>query len=236
MTSYIQKIVLTVSLIAISSVTHASLITNGSFEQVDSSSYGKVFNTNLNDFENKGRVWDIFVALPGWRTTLGNGIELQKNVVSNSQDGLHHVELDSHMRGTSNSVMTQSLNSLTIGAEYLLEFYYKPRTNGTNDNGINVYWYDTAIDFDLNMQAAFTADGISSITKDWTVKSVSLVAQSTSMDLSFAAFGKQNTLGGLLDNVSLEQTTTVPEPSSLAMFFTAGLGMLLFRRRNQIMS
>jgi hypothetical protein len=47
--------------------------------------------------------------------------------------------------------MTQSLNSLTIGAEYLLEFYYKPRTNSTNDNGINVYWYDTAIDFDLNM-------------------------------------------------------------------------------------
>ena len=231
MTSYIQKIVLTVSLIAISSVTHASLITNGSFEQLDSSSYGKVYNTNLNDYENKGSVWDIFVALPGWRTTLGNGIELQKNVVSNSQDGLHHVELDSHMRGTSNSVMTQSLNSLTIGAEYLLEFYYKPRTNG-----MNVYWYDTAIAFDLNMQAAFTADGISSITKDWTVKSVSLVAQSTSMDLSFAAFGQQNTLGGLLDNVSLEQTTTVPEPSSLAMFFTAGLGMLFFRRRNQIMS
>jgi hypothetical protein len=92
---------LTVSLITISSVTHASLITNGSFEQADSSAYGKVFNTNLNDYENKGRVWDVFIALPGWKTTFGNGI--------------------------------------------------------------NIYWYDTAIDFDFNMQAAFTADNTKSV-------------------------------------------------------------------------
>ncbi|MFT6249858.1 MAG: hypothetical protein ACJAZQ_003083 [Cognaticolwellia sp.] len=236
MSLYVNKILLMVSLIILCSVTHASLITNGSFEQLDSSSYGKVYNTNLNDYEHKDRVWDVFIALPGWRTTYGNGIELQKDVVTNSQDGSHHVELDSHMSGGSNSVMTQSLDSLTIGAEYLLEFYYKPRTNNTDDNGIHVYWYDTAIDFDFNMQAVLTADSTKSLTIDWTLESVSLIAQSTSMDLSFSAFGRQNTLGGLVDNISLEQTTSVPEPSTIAMFFAAGFGMLFIRRRHRINS
>jgi hypothetical protein len=78
MSSYINKLLLTFFLITLSSVTHASLITNGSFEQMNSSSCGKVFSTYLSDFENKGSVWDIFLTLPDWRTTLGNGIELQK--------------------------------------------------------------------------------------------------------------------------------------------------------------
>jgi len=234
MSSYINKILVTVSFIALSSVTHASLITNGSFEEMDSSYHGVIFKTNLSAYENKGRAWDVFTDLPGWRTTFGNGIELQKNVVSQSQDGSHHVELDSHMRGSSNAVMTQTLSSLSIGAEYLLAFYYKPRTNNANDNGINVYWYDTSTAFDLNMPTAFTADSTRSLTPDWALQSVSLTAQSSTMDLSFASFGRQNTLGGLVDNISLVQTTEVSEPSTIAMFFAAGFGMLFMRGRKQI--
>ena len=250
MSSYINKMLLLVSLMVLSSISHASLITNGSFEQItfsnNSNHKGKVFNTNLSDYENKGKAWDVFTDLPGWRTTFGNGIELQKNVVTHSQDGSHHVELDSHPRNASNSVMTQSLSSLTIGAEYILQFYYKPRTNNTNDNGINVYWYDTAINFDSNMQEIFTANSISSETKEWVRQSVSITAQSTSMDLSFASFGSQNTLGGLVDNVFLQQTTfgknffirttSVPEPSTFAMFFTAGFSLLVISRRKPIKS
>lgn len=108
-----------VSLIILSSVTHASLITNGSFEQLDPSSYGKVYNTNLNNYENKDIVWDVFIALPGWRTTYGNGI--------------------------------------------------------------NVCWYDTAIDFDFNMQAAFTADSTKSLTIDWTLQSINLIPTTTAL-------------------------------------------------------
>ena len=54
------------------------------------------------------------------------------------------------------------------------------------------------------------------------------------MDLSFASFGRQNTLGGLVDNISLVQTTEVSEPSTIAMFFAAGFGVLFMRGRKQI--
>lgn len=222
----LNKTLITLSLLITSSIANASLITNGSFETLvfadNSTSQGKVYKTDLQAFENKNSAWDIFYALPGWITTAGNGIELQKNVVTNSIDGDNHVELDSHQNGSSNSVMTQSLDSLTIGAEYLLEFYYKARTNHKNDNGINVFWYDASTDFNPSMIADFAINGRSKQNPNWSIQSVLLTAQAETMDLSFGAFGKQNSLGGLLDNVSLVQVSNgpvvdVPEPSTFAL-------------------
>ena len=153
MFKFINKIGYLVSLTVFSAFSNASLITNGSFELLtfddNSQSHGVVFNTNLQAYANRSSAWDVFYSLPGWKTSYGNGIELQKNVVTRSQEGSHHVELDSHPRDASNAVMTQTINSLTIGNHYLLEFYYKPRTISLNDNGINVFWYDSLIDFDL---------------------------------------------------------------------------------------
>ena len=237
----LSKTILSISLLLVSSIVSASLITNGSFEELlfsdNTKSQGLVHQTDLQNFANKKSGWDVFYTLPGWVTTAGNGIELQKNIVTKSQDGSNHIELDSHSRGASNSVMTQTLASLTVGAEYLLEFSYKPRTNNHNDNGINVFWYDAAIDFNLAMTADFAINGISKKNKDWTVQSILLTAESETMDLSFGAFGKQNGLGGLLDNVSLVQvsngpTTNIPEPSvfALSMF---GLALLVRRQHNK---
>jgi len=238
---------------AIAPFTQASLITNGSFEQVtfedNSTAHGVIFNTDLQAFDTKRKGWDIFRMLPGWVTSYGNGIELQKRVVTKSQDGNHHVELDSHIKGSSNSVMTQSLDDLIIGADYLLEFYYKPRTKRKNDNGINVFWYNAAVDFNISMDAILSVNDTKKNTKKWSSKSIILTAQSTSMDLSFGAFGKQNTRGGLIDNISLTHlssnkgpenitqqnvsnpaVTSVPEPSVLVLF-GAGLVMLIMHRR-----
>ncbi len=237
MSKFVHNILLSVSLILASTTSNASLITNGSFEQTvfadNSTSVGSVFNTNLQAYENKSRAWDVFNYLPGWETSHGNGIELQKNIVTRSQDGSHHIELDSHPRSASNTTMTQTLNSLTIGADYLLEFYYKPRTNRNNDNGINVFWYDSAVDFSLSMDAVLVADSTRRLTKNWALQSVSFTAQAQSMNLSFAAFGKQNSLGGLIDNVSLEQVTAVPEPSMFILFLTA-ITLLFVRQRKQV--
>ncbi len=227
---------LAAGLLSVSTLSNASLIINGSFEQLtfgdQSSSIGAVHNTELQSFNSKKRGWDVFSSLPGWTTISGSGIELQKNVVTKSQQGTNHVELDSHRRGTSNSVMTQTVNSLTIGHDYLLEFYYKPRTNALNDNGINVYWYNSSLDFDLKMNAMFIADSTRSVTPNWQKQSVHFTATASSMDLSFGSFGRQNTLGGLIDNVSLVDTTVVSEPSMLAILF-APLSFLFFRRRKQ---
>ena len=233
----LNKTLITLSLLITASIANASLITNGSFEQLifadNSTSQGLVHNTNLQTFENKNSAWDIFYALPGWVTTAGNGIELQKNVVTSSFEGKNHIELDSHKNGSSNSVMTQSLDSLTIGAEYLLEFSYKARTNHKNDNGINVFWYDASTDFNKSMIADFAINGRSKHSPNWSIQSVLLIAQSETMDLSFGAFGKQNSLGGLLDNVSLVKVsngpvTEVPEPSVFALSL---LGFAALARR-----
>lgn len=234
MLSYTTKIMLSLFVICSSSLANASLITNGSFEETTfsdgSTATGIIFNTNLQSFENKNRAWDVFYDLPGWVTTFGNGIELQKNVVTSSQEGSHHVELDSHPSGSSNAVMTQTLNDLTIGTDYLLEFFYKPRTNGSNDNGINVFWYDSASDFSFDMKTMLVADSTRQETPNWIIKSVSFTAKAASMNLSFASFGKQNTLGGLIDNVSLEQVQ-VPEPSMFLLFFTAVVALFVRKHK-----
>jgi hypothetical protein len=237
MLKMMTKTLLSFSLLLASPLSNASLITNGSFEALtfsdNSLSQGLVHNTNLQDVKNKNSAWDVFYALPGWVTTSGTGIELQKNIVSNSAEGENHIELDSHPRGASNSVMTQSLDSLIIGADYLLEFSYKPRTNAKNDNGINVFWYNAAIDFNIKMDADFAVNSRSKKQPDWAVQSIVLTAQSETMDLSFGAFGKKNSLGGLLDNVSLVQVsngtaTDIPEPSVFALSM---LGFALLVRR-----
>ncbi len=232
-----SQMVLSISFLAVSFIADATLITNGGFEQLrfedDSRSSGIVFNTNLAAYERKRRAWDVFYTLPGWVTSYGNGIELQKNVVTRSQEGKHHVELDSHPRGASNTVMSQTIDSLILGNDYLLEFYYKPRTYRFNDNGINVFWQDSALDFEVDMQASFIADGTRRTIPDWIKQSVVLTAQSESMSLSFGSFGRQNTLGGLIDNVSLTQVTSVPEPSTMILFMLS-FGFFVLRPRKQL--
>jgi len=237
MSKFTNKILLSLSLICLSTFVNASLITNGSFEQTTfedrSVSKGSVFNTRLRAYERKSRAWDVFYNLPGWKTTYGNGIELQKNIVTRSQNGSHHVELDSHPHSASNSVMTQTLTSLTIGADYLLEFYYKPRTNRRNDNGINVFWHDTAIDFNFGLDKVLVSDGTRRLTPNWARQSVLVTAQAKSMNLSFSSFGRQNGKGGLIDNVSLAQVTAVPEPSMFILFLTA-ITFMVWRKRKQL--
>ena len=231
-TKYTKSALMTAALLAVSGLANASLITNGSFEQLDfgdnTAIRGDISNTLLTDFENKNAAWDVFNQLPGWHTTYGNGIELQKNVVTSSQDGNHHIELDSHTQGSSNSMMTQVIDSLIIGQDYLVEFYYKPRTSGQNDNGINVYWHDANINFDQSIAAQYQANGTKQSTPDWQLQSMSFTATSTSMALSFASVGTANTLGGLVDNVSM--VAQVSEPSALALLL-AGMGFIHLRQR-----
>jgi hypothetical protein len=242
MLKIISSAILSLSVLTLSSAASASLITNGGFEQLtfkdNSKSYGAVKKTSLTSYQYKGSAWDIFYTLPGWITTAGNGIELQKNVVTKSQQGTNHIELDSHLKGRKNTVMTQSVNSLTVGTDYLLEFYYKPRTNTKNDNGINVFWYEQETKFNFGMDTNLVADSTKGLTPDWILKSVKLTAKSESMNLSFGAFGKQNSLGGLIDNVSLVEinnipATEVPEPSLFALSLLS-FGLLVRRHHKKV--
>ena len=205
----------------------ANLITNGDFE----------------DFQLQGRQWRVFNQLPGWFTSIGPGIEIQRNTIVRAQSGNQYVELDSHYGRNTNSTMSQ-LISTEPGQQYLLSFWYRPRTNrGHNDNGINVLWDPWALTTASHHSAAFRpSQQVLSIDNYkrrqynfWIPFSLSLTATSNTMVLSFQADGRDNSLGGFIDNVSLtaQQPTTstqVPAPATMALL---GLALAWLGRRKK---
>jgi hypothetical protein len=203
------------------SASSAAPIINGSFEdctttvQCSSPSYvGTVHGYNLNNLATSANGWDVYSSIPGWTTVSGPGIEVQRSgVVTTAQDGNRYVELDSHPLPNSNSSMKQTV-ALTAG-DYVLSFYYMPRTSSTSDNGIK-WSFGTS---------SGVVDGTSPAA--WKLYTVPLLGLSAgSYDLVFAADGTQNTLGGFIDNVQLQEragSTVVPEPATLLL---SGLGLL----------
>ena len=148
---------------------------------------------------------------------------LYSGTVVTAQHGDQYVELDSHGPGSngsgSNSFMLQNIHGLTAGDEYRLSFWYRPRTNQSwNDNGIDVYWGEMGSE----AMVFSIANQIARNYSDWVQHSFKLTATSNAMGLGFYATGKQNTLGGFVDNVKL---ASVPVPATLALF---GIGCLAF--------
>ncbi|MCP5163080.1 MAG: DUF642 domain-containing protein [Hahellaceae bacterium] len=190
---------------------HATLLVNGDFE----------------DAQLSGTRWGVFNAIPGWQTTLGSGIEIQRNTIVSAQSGNQYVELDSY----SNSALTQGIQT-NAGQTYLLSFFYLPRTNnGGNDNGLAVYWDIFDGDFG-NFDPSHQAFSINNMTRSqmpgWTEYSVELTGTGGLTALSFAGTGLNNSLGAFIDNVSL---TAVPEPMSLALIGVGLAGMISLRKR-----
>lgn len=172
---------------------------------------------------NGSRNWQVYNSVEGWTTTGGAGIEIQSNATLpgiDAQDGDKYVELDSHGR-SSNSRMTQMVQ-LDAGS-YRLGFYYAPRTNRGNSNGIE---YSVG-DFLLGQVSGPNGDYA---VQEWTHVAATFVVDTGGLfDLSFAATGRQDTLGGLIDTVSLSE---VPVPAS-ALLLLGGLGAFGAMRRKK---
>jgi hypothetical protein len=203
--------ILAVALLA-NSAQALPLLIHGDFEGV-SEVVGEIFGTPLNRLDG----WDVYDDIPGWTTTEGAGIEIQTSgVVTQAHSGRFYVELDSHPHGgQSNSAMTQYVE-LAEGI-YSLSFYYQPRTSRPGDNGIAVF-------FDGEQIGA--ADGTRSDLTGWTEYSFELADVSAGLhSISFEAFGLENTLGGFIDTVSLDDMSIshTPEPSTVLLF---GLGLV----------
>ncbi len=197
----------------LSSPVHAStLVQNGSFESFDT--------TKLN-----GSGWHVFNSIPGWSLVSGAGIEIQTNPTLptiDAQDGRAYVELDSN----NNSSMSQSLY-LTTG-NYLLSFFYSPRTQAANDNGIDYSIAGLSGTISGPSLALGTAVGV------WTeISSVFHVATDGNYALNFGASGTSNSLGGLIDNVSVT-VAAVPVPAAGLMLLGALGGLAGLRRKRRI--
>ncbi|MCX6612682.1 MAG: PEP-CTERM sorting domain-containing protein [Acidobacteria bacterium] len=214
---------------ALSIPSFANLLTNGNFDQTDS----RVGLVNGRRLDQLSANWDVYTSIPGWTTQSGRGIEVQASgTVVNAQSGNLYIELDSHPNntnsGSTNSIMFQTVN-LGIG-DYILSFYYRPRTDTPNDNGIQAR-IDTQVLLDLN--------AVTSTLNTWTKYSALFsVTTAGNKNVTFEATGLANQLGGFIDTVSLLERTstttneTVPEPSTFALLGASllGLGYKLRRR------
>jgi len=219
MKTFILNLVFTLLIVGITSTSSASLLTNGNFDT---------------DVGLTGSGWNVFEkGIPGWTTTDGPGIEVQRNTVVPAQSGYQYIELDSHygLDGNSNTRMEQQNIFLTAG-NYVLDFYYRPRTNNLDDNGIQFGFSDGSTDI-----LSWNVDEINSQWTDWQLVSESFsITTEGSYNLFFAAtgnyptYGKSNTLGGFIDTVSL---TPTPEPATMILLGFGLIGLAGVARRKQ---
>jgi hypothetical protein len=187
----------------------ATIIQNGSFEDVG----GQPFSNGS---------WGIFSSLPGW-TSGPNGIEVQTNATLGSIDaqaGNNYVELDAR----TNSFMQQTVTLASTGS-YLLEFWYSPRRNLANSDGIT---------YTINgVTGPLITAPITNAVNGWMKVAVNFVATSTVLNLRFDAATQSDSFGGLIDNVSV---AAVPVPAAGFMLFGALGGLFALRRRKVAMT
>ncbi|WP_282606529.1 DUF5801 repeats-in-toxin domain-containing protein [Pelagibius sp. Alg239-R121] len=175
---------------------HGNLIVNGSFEE----GHG-LGSRNWNTY-GEGRI-------PGWNPDLEASnapIEIQNGRLGGirAQHGTAKLELDSHARGPfseSNAHIYQDVDT-NPGETYELTFHYapRPRDGGSGSSDAEVWWNGEKV-------ATLTDD-----TRGW--QEINLNVKGGDGDtsrLEFRAVGKENTLGGYIDNISLCPCAAVDE-------------------------
>jgi hypothetical protein len=168
----------------------ANLVINGSFEA---------------DIVDENGRWEVFEnGMTGWSTSLGTGIEVQ-NAIYTTFDGNKYVELYSDGRGSthtgapSNSNMFQDLATQSTGM-FNLEFAYMPRPGVSSaSNPVEVWWDGKLLD-------TLTGSGTG-----WAQHSYQVQGAGDLTRLEFRAAGTQDSLGGLIDAVSVKAIETPTE-------------------------
>jgi len=163
--------------------------------------------------------WVNVSTVQGWTWLAGPGLgfEIRNNVAGRAQEGRNYVELDT----TGNTTIGQYIDSLASGERLDLTFWYAPREyQAASTNGITVSWN--------GVQLGGVLAGLGGSGNDWQQYQYTVTAQGGRNLLSFSSVGTSDSLGGNLDNVSLNR---VPEPGSLALAFVALSSLLVLRRR-----
>ncbi|NQZ02850.1 MAG: hypothetical protein HRT45_19475, partial [Bdellovibrionales bacterium] len=201
-----------------------NLIDNGDFEVVDERA-GNVHGRPL-DMLSSGQRWDVYNSLPSekgnrrsWKATKRSaGIEVQysKRVIE-AYSGNHLVELDSHKTGAQADKKTNSKMKQKVYLEkghYNLTFAVAARTNNQHDNMIRVSVRGKAGKRRKNLIKRGQRL-VQPSSKKWEVSTHSFrVKEAGYYVVKFAAKGQENTLGALLDDISLHRTSCGCESAS----------------------
>ena len=145
----------------------------------------------------------------GWYSDIAPGFEIQANNIAGLPfQGTQLVELDSNQ----NSDILQDVPT-TPGLYYDLSFEYSPRPGQpASTNQIDIFWNGLSLG-DIALPGGSQTN--------WMLISINGLAASNgpTTTLKFLADGTSDSLGGYLDNVSVE---LVPEPASMSLL---GLGL-----------
>jgi hypothetical protein len=165
--------------------------------------------------------FNIYSSVPGW-TDSADGIEIDNSQVL----GLtcHDADCQSaEVNGNTFDTITQSVTGLVVGNSYMLSWAYGDRS-GSGAQQLKVLFGNTLIGVDRGTGAG-----------TWTSNAVLITATSTTETLAFQAInvGGNPSVGNEIDDVSLVNTTPVPEPGTFVLLAVGlvGLGFARFRRR-----
>lgn len=197
-------------------------IVNGSFEAgTTGRATGYRNGLTFGQLATTGAGWNTYAGVQGWTTASSSTrLEVHANRDPNTldaQDGNYSVSLD----GGTNSTIQQTVN-LNAGT-HILSFWYSPENANIATNRIG-YSFGSLLSGTVSRGTNGATVGA------WTlIQAQFIVRTAGAYVLSFAAMGPANSVGGLLDNVSL---AAVPVPAA-GLGMLAGLGALggLKRRR-----
>ncbi|KKJ75935.1 hypothetical protein WH95_15315, partial [Kiloniella litopenaei] len=163
-------------------------VLNGSFEDghtLSGATYGTFNNLSDGSWSNGG------AGQPGFEIQHGN-------IAGTAQHGDALLELDAN----ENSVAQQDIAGMTAGEDYVLTFHYKPRVNnGTDTDDVIVKWNGVVVE-DLT---STDAPG------GWKQFTVTVTAGAGTNNLAFEGDGNSESLGGYIDNISINQALIVDE-------------------------
>ena len=193
------------------------ILLNPGFEATDDRR-GEVFAHVLETLTT----WDLYASLPdvvdglatSWYSDETAGIELQRSGhVVPSHSGNYHMEMDTHpntdLGNVTNTVVSQDVT--LSGGDYELSYWYRARTQTQDDNIVEVL---------LDGEIVATSNTTFST---WVQETVLLEdVLPGEHTVSFRGAGRQNSLGGFIDDVSLicDAPDQNPEPEEPELTIT----------------
>jgi hypothetical protein len=240
---------------AICGASHAAFVTNGDFESTTNGTNQKLGTggtTNLTGWTLSqpgpnspiAMVYGVNGADSGANATTvgqlwgpGNGTANGLTATSPAGGNFIASDADPAFAGT----FSQTLSGLTVGAQYVLSFYYAAaqyrNAAGTDWNGATFSRWAGSIG---NQQFSTpTLNIVSHGFSGWQQFSVTTTATSATEVLSFLAFGGPSGLppAALLDGVTLTAViTAVPEPAAYSLMLLGLAGLFVVGQRKKYTS